>query len=225
MALRRVIRTLVPNSVMEWRKARRHRKHFGDADYAEAFKIVHDKNLWKDPESLSGGGSTVAFTQSIRQGLSDWLNSNEIKSLVDLPCGDFNWMRLVDFPAGMEYIGIDIVEDLIAANLANHASDRHRFEVGDIIAGPVPKAEVYFCRDVFIHFPNSAVEKSIQNVKAAGAKYLIATTFPDVTEKTDTVFPNSRRQNMALFLGEPEELLDDNDDGRTDKFMGVWKLD
>jgi hypothetical protein len=29
---------------------------------------------------------------------------------------------------------------------------------------------------------------------------------------------------MALFLGEPEELLEDFGDGRTDKYMGVWKL-
>jgi hypothetical protein len=224
MALRKLVRSLVPDAVLEWRRQRRHAKHFGNADYAETFKIVHDKNLWLNDESVSGGGSTVAFTESIRASLADWLARQNIRSMVDLPCGDFNWMRLVEFPAGMTYTGIDIVPALIEANKAKYETPGRTFELGDIIAGPVPPAEVYFCRDVFIHFPNDAVEKSIANVRAAGAKYLIASTFPDVTEKADTVFPNSRRQNMALFLGEPEELLEDFGDGRTDKYMGVWKL-
>lgn len=224
MALRKTLRALVPQSILEWRRQWRHARHFGDADYAETFRIVHDKNLWQSDESVSGGGSTVAFTASIRASLAEWLARREIRSLVDLPCGDFNWMRLVTFPEGMAYTGIDIVPALIETNTAKYAALGRNFELGDIIAGPVPAAEAYFCRDVFIHFPNDAVEKSIANVRAAGAKYLLASTFPDVTDKVDTVFPNSRRMNMALFLGEPEELLEDFGDGRTDKYIGVWKL-
>jgi hypothetical protein len=223
-SLKRAIRSLVPEFILEQRKARRHKKLFGDADYKTAFQIVHDQNLWENPESKSGGGSTVEFTKFIREDFSKWLHDNGVTSMVDLPCGDFNWMRLVDFPAGMTYHGIDIVPDLIAANSQQYQNDHVQFSVGDIIAGPVPAANAYFCRDVFIHFPNDAVEKSIANVRVAGAKWLIATTFPDVKSKVDTVFPNSRKQNMALFLGEPDAMLEDFGDGMTDKFMGVWRL-
>lgn len=224
MSFRNTLRSAIPKPILDWRRKLLNRRSFGSADYGEIFKIVHETNWWRNRESVSGGGSTLAFTESIRAGLAEWLARHEIGSMVDLPCGDFNWMRLVQFPAGMRYTGIDIVPALIEANRAKYEAPGRTFELGDIIAGPVPPAEVYFCRDVFIHFPNDAVEQSIANVRATGARYLIASTFPDVTEKVDTVFPNSRRQNLALFLGEPEELLEDFGDGRTDKFMGVWKL-
>lgn len=144
--------------------------------------------------------------------------------MVDLPCGDYNWMRLTEFPENMYYHGIDIVPDLIQGNKDKYEAPNRQFSLGDIIAGPVPAAQVYFCRDVFIHFPNASVDKSIANVRAAGAKWLIATTFPAVQDKVDTVFPDSRKQNLALFLGEPAEMLEDFGDGMTDKYMGVWKL-
>ena len=222
--LKQLLRPLIPQSILQKRLDARHKRLFGDADYKTAFKIVHDQNLWLNPESKSGGGSTVEFTQHIRKNLAEWLHANDVKSMVDLPCGDFNWMRLVDFPEGMSYHGIDIVPDLIVENTRKYQSDTVKFSVGDIIEGPVPSAEVYFCRDVFIHFPNDAVEKSIANVRATGAKWLIATTCPTVKEKIDTVFPNSRKQNMALFLGEPDVMLEDFGDGKTDKYMGVWRM-
>ena len=37
------------------------------------------------------------------------------KSMLDIPCGDFNWMRLVRFD-GVQYIGADVVAELVAKN-------------------------------------------------------------------------------------------------------------
>jgi hypothetical protein len=34
--------------------------------------------------------------------------------LLDIPCGDFNWMKLLNL--GVDYIGADIVGELIAEN-------------------------------------------------------------------------------------------------------------
>jgi hypothetical protein len=41
------------------------------------------------------------------------LRQFEIHSLLDLPCGDFNWMQHVDLQ-GIKYTGGDIVEALVA---------------------------------------------------------------------------------------------------------------
>jgi hypothetical protein len=214
----------VPRSAKEAFKALRNRYVFRGADYPEVFRIVHDRNLWDSAESLSGAGSTIGSTEGLRSGLGEWLARSDVRSLVDLPCGDFNWMRLVRFPAGMDYLGIDIVPALVAQNRSRYGADRLRFEVGDVLADALPAADVYFCRDLLIHFPNAATQKALANIRRSGARYLLATTFPGVVRNLDTRFPDSRPQNLALHIGEPDELLPDFGNGATGKFIGVWRL-
>ena len=134
-------------------------------------------------------------------------------------------MRKIDFPENCRYIGMDIVPDLIEENSNRYTSNQHSFQVGDLINSDLPAAEVYFCRDVFIHFPNEMIDKSIKNIRSTGAKFLIATTFPYVTKLVDTEFPLSRHHNLTLVLGAENELLEDFGNNRTDKYMGVWRLD
>jgi hypothetical protein len=43
----------------------------------------------------------------------------EIKSIVDAPYGDFNWMKLLTLAPDVNYTGIDIVPDLIPNNIKN----------------------------------------------------------------------------------------------------------
>ncbi|MGH7577179.1 MAG: class I SAM-dependent methyltransferase, partial [Longimicrobiales bacterium] len=193
-------------------------------DYRSIFNQIHRENHWRNAESASGGGSTVAFTESIRTELECWLTRERIASLADIPCGDFNWMRKVRLPDGCRYIGMDIVLDLVERNRARYQDATHRFEEGDLIAGELPNAEAYFCRDVFIHFPNDAIDCSIATIRRTGARFLVVTTFPHIRRKVDTQFPSSRLHNMAFHLGEPVELLKDFGHSRTDKFMGVWRL-
>lgn len=218
------LRALVPEPVKAVYRAVQNRRHFGGADYPEIFRIVFERNYWLSDESRSGLGSTVAFTSCLRRELAAWLRGADISSFVDLPCGDFNWMRHVDFPAGTTYFGLDIVEEIVAGNQAAYGSEKWRFEVGDILAPGLPAADAYFCRDLLIHFPNEAVDRAIANVRATGARYLLATTYPAVRRNRDTRFPDSRRQNLALLLGEPEALLPDFGEGVRDKYIGVWRL-
>lgn len=221
---KKIVSKLIPKRILLWQRIRRNQKHFGDRDYREIFVRIYEENHWNNSESFSGGGSTVDFTESIRSELEEWLRRNQIRSLVDIPCGDFNWMQKVHLPDDCQYIGMDIVEDLIESNNEQYADANYSFRVGDVIADKLPIADVYFCRDVFIHFPNSAIETAIQNIKATGAKFLIATTFPFIKENIDTEFPTSRHHNLEFQLGEPLELLKDFGNKRTDKYMGVWRL-
>ena len=222
--IKKVVRQLVPDALLRKLRVRRNQRHFGDQNYESIFNQIHQENYWQNGESLSGGGSTIEFTESIRAELQKWMNGKSIESIVDVPCGDFNWMSKVNLPDGCQYIGIDIVPELIARNQETFSDDTHRFELGDVIAGDLPSAEVYFCRDVFIHFPNDAIDKAIANITSTGARHLIATTFPHITKMVDTAFPTSRLHNMRFHLGEPGELLKDFGNGRTDKYMGVWSL-
>jgi hypothetical protein len=40
------------------------------------------------------------------------MEAHDVKSLLDIPCGDFHWMRRVNLQ-GLSYVGADIVRELI----------------------------------------------------------------------------------------------------------------
>ena len=75
----------------------------------ETFTTIYQTNHWEGPDSVSGQGSDLAQTQEIRRQLPILLNDFGIKVILDVPCGDFSWMRLMDSHI-QKYIGGDIVE-------------------------------------------------------------------------------------------------------------------
>jgi hypothetical protein len=80
-----------------------------------------NKNLWLGIESLSGLGSELMHTIVIRGRIPLLLKDYDIKTLLDAPCGDFNWMRKVDIDFLDKYIGVDLVNDIVISNKKNIA--------------------------------------------------------------------------------------------------------
>ncbi|HET8772557.1 MAG TPA: class I SAM-dependent methyltransferase [Thermoanaerobaculia bacterium] len=129
-------------------------------------------------ESRSGGGSTRERGAHFRDALLlDVLERFAIRSIVDAPCGDFNWMRNV-VGERHAYTGIDIVEDLIAANREQHGNANRQFLCGDLTRGSFPKADLILCRDCLMYFSYVDICAAISNFKRSGAKYVLTTTFP-----------------------------------------------
>ena len=65
-------------------------------DAEVVFSKIYERNLWDDPESASGRGSTLRRTTVIRRVLPALLSEVGAESLLDAPCGDFNWMRYTE---------------------------------------------------------------------------------------------------------------------------------
>ena len=83
-------------------------------------------NRWENDESVSGPGSTLETTEKVRMQLPPLLERLEVHTILDAPCGDYNWFRLIP-RSDVSYIGGDIVEPLIQRNqelytTATHAS-------------------------------------------------------------------------------------------------------
>lgn len=87
----------------------------------KVFSEIFQKNAWASRESVSGTGSELNRTYHLRRELPVLLSELKIRSLLDLPCGDFNWMAHVDLGA-IHYIGADIIAELIDRNRKLYAS-------------------------------------------------------------------------------------------------------
>ena len=73
-------------------------------DVEQVFSAIYSENSWGDAESRSGPGSTVVRTRLVRPAVTDPLVRLGVRSILDLACGDFNWMRLTSLP-NVQYAG------------------------------------------------------------------------------------------------------------------------
>lgn len=194
------------------------------------FSDIYRQNAWKGTESISGTGSTADQTDIIVKQLPLLLQKYEVKSMLDLPCGDFHWMKNVDL-GSVDYVGADIVSDLINENNKRYGRDRVRFRKLDLIKDELPAVDLIFCRDCLVHLSFSDVLLALQNVCHSNARYLLTTTFADRQENHDILTGEWRTLNIQLApinLPKPIELINENcSEGNgeyRDKSLGLWAV-
>ena len=149
------------------------------------FSRIYRNRLWggKESESASGKGSSLKATAGIRHELPALLSSLGCRKLLDLGCGDFNWMRRVRLD--VDYLGADLVPGLIRDNQERYSNERVKFIVLDGIRDPIPDdVDVILCREVLFHLSFRHALALLNNIYRSNAKFLIAT-------QIDTGKPNA----------------------------------
>src|ERR1044071_8813466 len=163
-----------------------------------AFRQAYRANAWGDPESVSGPGSGIARTAAFRDEIPPLLRDLQAASLLDVGCGDFNWMRLIDLPVE-RYLGIDIVPELVEQNQRRHADRNHAFVLADFTRAELPSMDVILCRDCLVHFAFADVRAALRNFARSGSRWLLTTTFVDAgRENTDIATGDWRPLNLQL---------------------------
>lgn len=194
------------------------------------FTKIYNYNRESLAGSPSGPGSDLEHTQVIRNLLPSLFRELELSSVLDIPCGDFNWMRYVDL-AGMEYVGADIVAELVESNRANYATENITFEHLNLIQDDLPAVDLIFCRDCLVHFSFDDIFKALHNIIRSGADYLLTTHFTERSENHDIPTGSWRTLNLEISpfsLPQPLRILNEDytgNEGRfRDKSLALWKL-
>ena len=141
------------------------------------FAEIYRRNHWGNPESVSGYGSTLDNTASLRRSLEGMLRDFGIESIYDAPCGDFNWMRAVVRTTEVAYCGVDIVPALIETNQRRYQGPRRTFAVADITRDPFPAADLWICRDCFFHLSYADISRALHNFVRSEIPYVLMTTY------------------------------------------------
>ncbi len=169
-------------------------------------------------------------TASIRSSLPDLFKTLKITSILDAPCGDFNWMRYVQLD-DINYLGIDIVSDIIQHNQEKYGADTIQFKSGDITKDDLPKVDLIICRDCMVHLPLLYGCLALKQFQRSGSTYLLSTIYPEVMINTDRAVGSWRPLNLCLppfNCGTPLSIISDpsDDTGKNpDKALGLWSLD
>jgi SAM-dependent methyltransferase len=199
--------------------------------HRRVFSRIFRENAWGSDESVSGPGSTRERASMVIPALVQLVNDLGIRTILDAPCGDFNWAR--DLSAAVDtYIGVDVVEDLIARNARLHAAANRTFVTCDITRDPLPRADLILSRDSLVHFSFADIWAALRNFRRSGAGYLLTTTFIDRTSNGNIRTGGWRVLNLEappFHLPRPLAVLDEHcthtDGIYRDKRLALWRID
>lgn len=138
------------------------------SDAEKAFSEIYRNNVWGKG---SGIGSEPSATADYVAMLQTFLRDNNIKSVVDFGCGDWQFSQLIDW-TGIRYRGFDIVPSVIEANQRAHTAPNLSFHVARPGAR-LPCADLVLCKDVLQHLPVSEVRRHLDMFKALYTHILI----------------------------------------------------
>lgn len=195
-------------------------------DREAVFTSIYEDRYWESSESVSGSGSTLAATASIRDELPGLLASLGVRSLLDAPCGDFYWMSQTELDLDL-YVGGEIVLPLVEQLREKYGGEQRRFEHIDITRDPLPETDAFLCRDCLLHLSHKEVEAVLNNARGSSIAYLLASNYPDCGFNADIRTGMSRQLNLSLppfGLPEPIRTIADPGPHGAEKQLGVWDL-
>lgn len=140
------------------------------------FSQIYNKNMWNSGESASGRGSELSHTENLRDWLIKNIPSYNVKTIVDAPCGDFNWIKFVISKFEIVYTGYDIVDELINSNKQKYGSRKIIFKQGDICHDKIDDCDLLIVRDCLFHLSFEDINNFLKNIKKTNFKYLLTTT-------------------------------------------------
>lgn len=195
----------------------------------ERFELLHRLGVYHHPESVSGGASTLAETAALRAALPGLVARHGVATVLDVPCGDFHWMREVALR--VEYIGADVVPELVLANQRRHADDRRKFVVLDATRDPIPCVDLIICRDLLIHLSVADCWAALANFAASGSRLLLASHFGARADNPDIVSGDFRPINLCrspFDFPAPREVIAEHSrlagGAFADRSMALWRL-
>jgi hypothetical protein len=193
------------------------------------FDRYYRRNTWGSSESLSGSGSSLIETAAVRRELPLIVRRFGVRSVLDVPCGDFNWMRTVPL-AGISYIGGDIVRDLVARNRRLYEAANRHFICLDIVREVPPSADLVICRDLIAHLSFAEARAALENLSSSGSRWLLTTTYPSQDANVDIWAGGWRPLNLQrdpFNFPAPESRFEEGvfeRGGTIVKAMGIWRF-
>ena len=205
------------------------------------FFLTYKTNHWNkyaliDKSNLlvSGPGSFPdnAQTKNLIINLQDFIKNNQIKTILDMPCGDFAWMKnLIKVYDQLFYTGYDIVKDIIDNNNQNFKSDRIKFLQKDIVNEKnFDGFDLVFLRDFFIHLPNKDIITVINNLKSSKIKFFASNSYFKILLNKEIATGEHRKINLSISPFDLKEIyyqfpdVRSFDDSQNDCVVNIYKI-
>ena len=196
----------------------------------QRFENIFKNNSWGGHNSVSGRGSDLDQTEHIIREIPALFKDMGISTVLDIPCGDFNWMRNIDL-SGIKYIGADIVKEIVKNNKNQYEKNNVSFRHMNLIEDTLPQVDLILIRDCLVHMSYDDIFKLLNNVCNSMSQYLLTTSFIDRQDNKDIITGEWRPLNLQIApfsLPKPIRIINEKctqgKSSYTDKSLGLWKI-
>ena len=176
----------------------------------DLFTSTYVEKKWNEGGSISGVGSSLQYTEHIRGIVLDVINQNNIQTIWDCSCGDWNWMKEIkdELP---NYIGNDIVSELVELNTKEYGSDNIKFQCGDMLE-ELKKLEdgsidLIICRHTLEHLDTEYSVNVVKEINRVGKWAIISSINTTNTQLTPNGITarsvNLEKNEYYTILGDP----------------------
>lgn len=176
------------------------------------------------PETADGPGATLALTEGLIVWLSDLIERRQICTMLDMACGDWSWMRMVDLGT-TEYTGWDVDPGRIEtcrhrvahadfAGCGGAGRPNTVFEVVNALTVDqiVGGYDLVLAREFLTHITNEHVLGILDKLRGGGDddfvqgsnEFLLASTFPGADNTAREWHPE--RATWEGYLEAPIDL-------------------
>jgi len=212
------------------RRFAEHSRELSQLGLQQRFERIYSTNLWSDPSTRSGTGSSLDSTRVVRRDLPRALRQLDSRVLLDAPCGDFIWMQHVDL-SGIEYIGGDIVPSIVTDDQNLYGNETRRFIEVDLTRDELPDADVLLCRDCLVHLSYANIRAILANIARSKVRYILMTSFPGRGDNKDIEDGDWRPLDFeaAPFFFPPPVLTileecEEEEGSYADKSLVAWRV-
>ncbi len=169
------------------------------------FNSIYKSNHWNKSkkfdsnQSYSGPGSVANSiqTNNLILELQKFFKENDIKNVLDAPCGDCAWIKKI-FETDINYTGIDIVEDLINQNKLTFNSNLNiKFYCEDLTEYKnFNNYDFILLRDFFIHLPLKMINKILKNLKNSNCRFFAFNNYESANINKEISIGQHRKINI-----------------------------
>lgn len=145
----------------------------------DTFRQIYQKRVWgsNGQQFYSGPGSHGPASDMYCDAITEFIREQEIQRVVDLGCGDFSVGRRIVEGTDADYIGVDVVSELIAHHSKTFVDPRVSFLCANIITDDLPVADLCLIRQVLQHLTNDEIAEVLKRL-AHFPKVIIAEDIP-----------------------------------------------
>lgn len=206
------------------------------------FNSIYKSNYWNKSknfnpkfQSYSGPGSipNSRQTNNLITNLEKFFINNNIKKILDAPCGDCAWIEGL-FKMNIEYTGIDIVNELIVNNNKKFQKNQNiNFFCEDLTEyNKFDGYDFVLLRDFFIHLPIENIQNILNNLRKSNCKFYAFNSYESVKINKEISTGQHRKINLMekpFSFDQPfskiQEVKNDNfpDKNIMDNFLYIYK--
>lgn len=149
--------------------------HLKKKPLEDIFSHIYQHNQWggKPGTFYSGDGTHFPAAVTYIENVAQFINDHNIKSVLDIGCGDFTIMQKVLEKADVHYTGGDVVPALITHHQQKYGNKKTSFITLNAVDDELPDADLVTIRQVIQHLSNAQIQKIL--TKLSKFKYVLIT--------------------------------------------------